>query len=223
MPPTFAQGTWTRIRVPAPSDAPALEPRPARVTGGPASTTTGDATPKAAPPRAAAPAAPPSEAELSTMSVAAKVERLLFPQHRALRIAMTVLRAAATQLARLDATCAPALTRVLAVTDELATAMNAAFELEVRPESALADAGPRASAIDDHHERFATSLRKLRGLAAEVRAAAGLTHDTMVIFAAIATVTRLFARHREARRWVLLSPLPSPRPPARATGGRRAA
>jgi iron-sulfur cluster repair protein YtfE (RIC family) len=175
---SLAQGTWTRIRV-------------------------------AAPP---APADLPDDAAVAAMGAAEKVDRLLAPQHAALRTAVTVLRRVALQLARLEPTCAAPLCRVAAIAEELDAAMAAAFAHE---EGALFPAisddhapAPVAAAIHDHHERFAASLRRLRPLAAEVRAAAGLTGDTMVVFAAMATVGRLVERHRRLEQWVLLCPGP---------------
>jgi hypothetical protein len=156
-----------------------------------------------------------TEAEPAALPRAARGARVLIPHHAALRTAVSVLRAASLQLARLEPVHAPVLGRVMAATDELATALNAAFD---RPAgAAIGDREALATAVHDHHARFGAALLRLRALAAEVRAAAGLTHDTMLIFAAMATVARLFGRHRGLACWVLLTPTPA----ARAAHGAR--
>jgi iron-sulfur cluster repair protein YtfE (RIC family) len=191
MPTSWAIGTWSSKRVASPA---AME------------------------------AALPSESELASMSTAARVTGLLVPQHDALRTAVATLRTAAAQLARLEPAHAPTYLRVLAASDELATAMDTAFareERELYPSMTAGRTAGVAGALHEHHLGFATSLRRLRGLATEVRAAAGMSHDTMIIFAAIATIARLFARHREVEQWVLLGSGPAVRAQTETDGPAR--
>ena len=175
MPFSFAQGTRTTTRIATPANSVALPEVP-------------------------------GEAELQAMSTAAKIERLLIPQHAGLRTAVAVLRSAARQLA--DTHAAPILRRVVAVVDDLALSMNGHLDRKARVLYPSVMSGPAPAhvlgALQDHHDGVATRLRWLQLLLADVRAAAGLTQDTMVLFAGIATVARLLRRHRELEQWVVL-------------------
>lgn len=190
MPTPLARGTLTGQRVPGPATA-AAQPEG------------------------------PSVMDLAAMTTAAKVEHLLIPQHVALRAAVAALRSTAHQLARLEAEAAPALRRVVAVVDDLATALMIHLDHEERAlfpsliaSRAVTDA---VAAIHEHHDAVATRLRWLQLLAADVRTSAGITPDTMVLFAGMATLTRLFQRHRELERWVVLAAAGArPAQPARA-------
>lgn len=155
------------------------------------------------------PAEAPSEAELAGMTTAARVDRLLLPQHAALRAAGAMLRSAAGQLVTRGAGNPAVMDRVLGVADDLAVAMAEHFDLEERALFPAMTAGRPATAvttaIHEHHEQLAARVRWLQLLAADVRATAGLTYDTMALFAGMAAVVRLARRHRELEQWVVLS------------------
>ena len=166
----------------------------------------------------------PTEVDLASMSTAEQLAEVLIPQHAALRSAGAVLRSAATQLARLYPGGPPVLARVASVVDDLVSGMSAHFDHEERalfPSISAARTPPYVvDTIHDHHEQVTARLRWLQLLVADVRSAVGITHETMVLFAGVATLTRLYHRHRAVEQWVVLAPpraaaaAPAPAPAA---------
>lgn len=156
----------------------------------------------------------PNDVDLASMTTAERVERVLIPQHAALRSAGAVLRSAANQLAGLHPGGVPILARVATVIDELVRSLDEHFDHEERalfPSITAARTPPYViETIHDHHEHVAARLRWLQLLVADVRAAVGITHETMVLFAGVATLSRLFHRHRALEQWVVLAPSEAP-------------
>lgn len=156
-----------------------------------------------------APITDDERAQLTRVSTATLIDRLLVPQHTAMRAGLAALQVTAARLARGDLSRSRIMRRASTMVTELAEVLVRHLDHEeetvfplliagVTPIHALGD-------IHDHHGDIDGRLHRLRALTADLIAPTEVTEDTVVLFETLATFLDLAQRHHAIEHDVLLA------------------
>lgn len=148
-------------------------------------------------------------AALGRVSITTLIERLLIPQHRALRGSLADLRLTAAGLVGHDDSRAHVLRRAATMIDELADVLlqhldheeGHVFPILVAGVAPIHDLGD----LHDHHADIDGRLARLRALTAELISPAEVSEHTVVLFESLASFLDLAQRHHAVEHGVLVA------------------
>ncbi|HVV82921.1 MAG TPA: hemerythrin domain-containing protein [Kofleriaceae bacterium] len=147
-------------------------------------------------------------AELDRVTTTTLIERLLEPQHGAMRSALQGLRAVAVNLARRDRSRAHVMRRAAGMLDDLSELMLDQFEHEERSIFPFLRAGVapihQLGEIHDHHDDVADRIRRLRALASELPPGPS-GRELRSLLEGLESLDELARHHRELERHALLA------------------
>jgi iron-sulfur cluster repair protein YtfE (RIC family) len=145
---------------------------------------------------------------LDRVATTTLIERLLEPQHAALRSALRGLHALTLELARHDRSPDHLLRRVAGMLDELADLMLDQLEHEERSVFPFLRAGVAPlhvlAELHDHHDEVAVRVRCLRALVDELPAV-GTDREHAALVDGLRGLDELARAHRELERQALLA------------------
>lgn len=152
---------------------------------------------------------PVLDAVPSRVSITTLIERLLVPQHAALRTGLADLRLTAAGLIEHDDSRAHVLRRAATMVDELGDVLLAhldheeshVFPILVAGVAPIHDLGD----LHDHHADIDGRLQRLRALTAELISPSEVSEHTVVLFESLASFLDLAQRHHAIEHGVLVA------------------